>query len=776
MLCDFGSAAPPSPAPTSVVECRRMDEDVQKHTTLQYRSPEMVDVYRKQPLNEKADIWALGVFLYKLCYYTTPFEDQGQLAILNASYKFPSHPSFSAKIKTLIGMPRLHGCFCPVLTLVASMLREDLNSRPNIYQVVAEACLMQRRRIPIHDVRMPIHAARYVLTSQIYSGRSSSPAKSHHETRKPVVGVSVSAPVQSQEKLPDITPMRRGRPTASPANGPAKRVTAGDPFAALDSGPSNTTRATASDDISDRFPSLNEFSLLHHKGSKFDFDPRSPTGPKPSLAPKANMADKIADAAFAASRQAASNPGLLERPHSATPVMSHRSNEVPAPSSIAAKPPIGQPVNSRPVSIQQLPTSVTPSRYVSTGTMTFDAQRNENSTAVIKSSESAFHKPIGRSASVVVRPTAPAASVSSKPPMRPATPETPTFDNVRGYSEFNATRHRPISTNLDTRQQSLPYHSKVSTSAIRPPSRGESLQLEDHSNTARNAKPSTNNLQATNANAKPIDSSRDGAFGSAFDKFEENATPSEQSKIPAQSRVAVKEPVPGAGVETGAEESDDGDAAGLTPEMRRERERLQLEEEEQRVAAAQSEYRQRLAGAVQGKKPVPGPKPNSIQSRVQAYISDEQSSSEVKRTAEGYGKYADAATAASKTKPPIKRKPVLPGVSRSSTMPQSASTLEKPETASTVGASSLTSLQKPTPRPPPKKPEYLNSIPTGADVGRSLSPVKNRAQEQTEKLVAESFPGQPALDWSSKDKEDYLDDFSKRFPSLSAIEGASTGK
>jgi AP2-associated kinase len=102
-LCDFGSAAPPKPAPVSIVECRLLDEDVQKHTTLQYRSPEMVDVYRKQPIDEKSDIWALGVLLYKLCYYTTPFEDQGQLAILNASFKFPSYPPFSDRLKKLIG-------------------------------------------------------------------------------------------------------------------------------------------------------------------------------------------------------------------------------------------------------------------------------------------------------------------------------------------------------------------------------------------------------------------------------------------------------------------------------------------------------------------------------------------------------------------------------------------------------------------------------------------------------------------------------------------------
>lgn len=103
-LCDFGSTAPPRPAATSAAECRLIEDDVQKHTTLQYRSPEMIDVYRKQPIDEKSDIWALGVLLYKLCYYTTPFEAQGQLAILNASFKYPSYPVFSDRLKKLIGI------------------------------------------------------------------------------------------------------------------------------------------------------------------------------------------------------------------------------------------------------------------------------------------------------------------------------------------------------------------------------------------------------------------------------------------------------------------------------------------------------------------------------------------------------------------------------------------------------------------------------------------------------------------------------------------------
>lgn len=32
------------------------------------------------------------------------------------------------------------------------MLRESMQSRPNIYQVLKEACTMQGRAVPIHDV------------------------------------------------------------------------------------------------------------------------------------------------------------------------------------------------------------------------------------------------------------------------------------------------------------------------------------------------------------------------------------------------------------------------------------------------------------------------------------------------------------------------------------------------------------------------------------------------------------------------------------------------
>lgn len=103
-LCDFGSAARPSRVPANVDEIRILEMDLNRHTTLQYRAPEMVDLYLRRPVDEKSDVWALGVLLYKLCYYTTPFEEHGPLAILNVLYKIPPYPVYSPHMNGLIGL------------------------------------------------------------------------------------------------------------------------------------------------------------------------------------------------------------------------------------------------------------------------------------------------------------------------------------------------------------------------------------------------------------------------------------------------------------------------------------------------------------------------------------------------------------------------------------------------------------------------------------------------------------------------------------------------
>ncbi|EJU02623.1 kinase-like protein, partial [Dacryopinax primogenitus] len=126
-LCDFGSAAAVSAPPTNLVQMRLLEADVNKHTTLQYRAPEMVDVTQRRPIDTKSDVWALGVLLYKLCYYTTPFEAHGPVAILTASYKIPSYPVYSQEMNGLIGR----------------MLQERGANRPSVFELLEEVHRMQ---------------------------------------------------------------------------------------------------------------------------------------------------------------------------------------------------------------------------------------------------------------------------------------------------------------------------------------------------------------------------------------------------------------------------------------------------------------------------------------------------------------------------------------------------------------------------------------------------------------------------------------------------------
>lgn len=123
-LCDFGSTSVPVSPPQDQQQFKLISHDILYHTTPQYRSPEMIDLYRAKPIDEKADIWALGCFLFKLCYYTTPFEANGDIAILHASFQFPPLPQYSGDLKNL----------------VIIMLQENSFFRPNIVQVLMLIC------------------------------------------------------------------------------------------------------------------------------------------------------------------------------------------------------------------------------------------------------------------------------------------------------------------------------------------------------------------------------------------------------------------------------------------------------------------------------------------------------------------------------------------------------------------------------------------------------------------------------------------------------------
>lgn len=131
-LADFGSTSGPIKPPQTPQELQALSHEITYQTTPQYRAPEMIDLYRGFPIDEKADIWALGCFLYKLCYYTTPFEANGEIAILHASYQFPPAPVYSGDLKNLIIIllqenPLMRPNIVQVVQLVASLLKVDFS-------------------------------------------------------------------------------------------------------------------------------------------------------------------------------------------------------------------------------------------------------------------------------------------------------------------------------------------------------------------------------------------------------------------------------------------------------------------------------------------------------------------------------------------------------------------------------------------------------------------------------------------------------------------------
>ena len=296
-----------------------------------------------------------------------------------------------------------------------------------------------------------------------------------------------------------------------------------------------------------------------------------------------------------------------------------------------------------------------------------------------------------------------------------------------------------------------------------------------------------------------------GKFGDAFKRFE--ASPSGGAP-PARAPSPYKpldrnELTPIAGSEATDGRSDDGqvpgDADEMTPEMRRDLEQRQLEEEERRVATAQAEYRARVAQRGEGGKATPPPvsgssRAVSIQNKVQSLLDENaRSAANVKKTAEGYGQYTKPAPAPtappSDYRPEVPRKPQVTGRGQTST-PRPMTSSGSLNHAAAVASGAESSRPVPPPkdignRPmAPPKPGHLNKTLTSGSSSSSTnnniypsSPPKPainttgmRQTGRLEALVAADLPQQPVLDMTAEEKDDYVRDFSKRFPSLTAIE------
>ncbi|XP_075154137.1 numb-associated kinase isoform X2 [Haematobia irritans] len=138
VLCDFGSAT------AKILNAQQhgvsaVEEEIQKYTTLSYRAPEMIDLFSGRNITTKADIWALGCLLYKLCFFNLPF-GESTLAIQNGTFSIPDSSKYSKGMHQLIRF----------------MLETDMEKRPNIWQVCDVAFRLIGKENPVQNLhKMP---------------------------------------------------------------------------------------------------------------------------------------------------------------------------------------------------------------------------------------------------------------------------------------------------------------------------------------------------------------------------------------------------------------------------------------------------------------------------------------------------------------------------------------------------------------------------------------------------------------------------------------------
>ncbi|KAG9394604.1 Protein kinase domain [Carpediemonas membranifera] len=135
-LTDFGSACFDRHHDISKDTLLRasIDAEVCANTTMVYRAPELADLYRGWPITEKTDIWSLGVLLYKLCFFKTPFDDNpSPLAIVGGRYTFPESHPFSDTI----------------IELIKTCLVVDPTQRPDIHQLMSLVYTIAQALLPV---------------------------------------------------------------------------------------------------------------------------------------------------------------------------------------------------------------------------------------------------------------------------------------------------------------------------------------------------------------------------------------------------------------------------------------------------------------------------------------------------------------------------------------------------------------------------------------------------------------------------------------------------
>lgn len=493
------------------------------------------------------------------------------------------------------------------------MLSENPTKRPDIYRVMKEVCSMRGKEVPVKD---------------IYSQRTQSEARSNQRLPSPARNVATPPPVAAvqevpapkEQQIPDITPMRRGRPpTTQRTPAPVSKMTAApvkqDPFAALDA-TDIKVRTAAVEKLASKFPAVDDLTT----------PPRSNTP-----ATKASM-DKAFESLAQpekATRLSTSKSAPAIAPQKPLKKFVPPSKPLPKPEALTSSSPKPQmpeirkppPVSNRPIWKVPEPSSDRPSFSADGKPETLvsrTAAKYNSNTASLSSRPSlegmraeAFEQgsEIERSKSADIRPSATeteSAFPQDQEDQQQDDNEMSTVDYLRESEKEKHHLHLPHRSHHD-------HHL--------------SLRRSKHASMPASASAGSRSLAT-------------GKLGAAFRRFEAGETEEEgmDDGVPALSpMVDLGSEDPIKFQETAVEEVEDE----LSPETRREMERRHALAEERRVADAAAAYRLDRSkndgisrGGVGSVRKV-----SAIQDRVNNFLNESGRRQPVRRTASGYGKY-----------------------------------------------------------------------------------------------------------------------------------------
>ncbi|CAN6453893.1 unnamed protein product [Victoria cruziana] len=229
-LCDFGSTSIKHKRYERPEEMGIEEDNIRKHTTPAYRAPEMWDLFRREVINEKVDIWALGCLLYRICYLKSAFDGESKLQVLNVNYRIPELPRYSTSVKDLI----------------RDMLQATPDARPDIMQVWHRV-----------NEQLPIELQKH------------DPDKPAYLTEKhPHVG-SKDNGIQTQSRRTSLTPSRAPPPPPSSKEQSQMYSSSSTPDATKSTG--------SSSQLGSFWSSLHaqETNVSDENGTKFDKDPNN---------------------------------------------------------------------------------------------------------------------------------------------------------------------------------------------------------------------------------------------------------------------------------------------------------------------------------------------------------------------------------------------------------------------------------------------------------------------------------------------------------------------